>query len=77
MAEDYPEIKGLIITISGFVIIVWVAITMFQWFIVVNYDPCSAPTWEHAPSWCYFNSRYSLVETIVNQWEWIASLRII
>jgi len=70
------EKQPLMILIGG-LFIFWAVITIIQWIIYVNYDPCSAPIWSHSPDWCYFNSRYSLVETIVNQWKWILSLRVI
>jgi len=71
------EIKWMIIPPALIAFVIWVVITLFQWFVVVNYGPCGDVTWDHSPDWCWFNSRYSLVETIINQWKWVVSLRII
>jgi hypothetical protein len=70
------EKQPLMILLFG-LFVLWIAITIMQWISYVNYDPCSAPSWSHDPGWCYFNSRYSLVETIINQGKWILSLKVI
>jgi hypothetical protein len=70
------DIKWALITASVIVISLWIAITIFEWFTVANYDPCF---WGSGlePSWCYIHSRYSLVETIINQWKGLMAMRIL
>lgn len=64
-----------------FIAILWAIITVMQWLMVANYDPCGDPngpagSWHNA-YWCAQNSRYTLVETIYHQYQWLASLRVV
>jgi hypothetical protein len=70
------ELKVGLIVITIVIVMFWGAITILQWITFVNYDPCTYGS-DHSIYWCYENSRYSLVETIINQGKWILKLRVI